>query len=445
MPDFIRFYSHTVRVSPIAPGQEKNRMASATARRGTVVGAVVLSLLGVPAQAAPREPRPAEAGDTLPAPDLAGLRAVLRTAQRQGAPGAMARIDDHGTAYRVAEGVADRSTRRALDDADRFRVGSVTKVFTAVVLLQLADENKLRLDAPVNRYLPGLLPDDRITVRHVLSHRSGLYDYTDDMFAQTVQGFEAVRGKVFTHRQLVDRSLRRPRTNAPGAVYAYSNTNFVVAGMLIEKLTGHLVRTEYQNRIIEPLNLRDTFYVHPGTKIPGQHARGYLTPDQVGAALVDATDQTASWAQSAGAIISTTRDLNTFLTALLGGRLTSAAQLAQMRQWMPSGTAQAYGLGLRRRDLSCGVSVYGHTGAVQGYYTYAFTSQDGRRGLSALANTSNNGAVLTTMLGTLESAFCGKRTRASRGLAEPAEGPAERSVGRLAEGHEDLTSGVALD
>ncbi len=420
-------------------------MASATARRGTVIGAVLLSLLGIPAQAAPRESTAAETGNALPAPDLAGLRTVLRTAQRQGAPGAMARIDDHGTTHRVAEGVADRGTRRALDDTDRFRVGSVTKVFTAVVLLQLADENKLRLDAPVNRYLPGLLPDDRITVRHVLSHRSGLHDYTTDMFAQTVQGFEAVRGKVFTYRQLVDRSLLRPRTNAPGAVYAYSNTNFVVAGMLVEMLTGHSVRTEYQNRIIEPLKLSDTFYVHPGTKIPGRHARGYLTPDQAGGALVDATDQTASWAQSAGALISSTRDLNTFLTALLGGRLISAAQLSQMRQWVPAGTDQAYGLGLRRRDLSCGVSVYGHTGAVQGYYTYAFTSTDGRRSLSALANTSNNDAVRTTMQGTLESAFCGTSTKVPRGFARPVEGPAERPVRRPAEQQAAISPGIALD
>ncbi|EGX54508.1 hydrolase [Streptomyces zinciresistens K42] len=288
----------------------------------------------------------------------------------------------------------------------------MTKVFSAVVLLQLVDEGRLTLDAPVNRYLPGLLPDARITVRHVLSHRSGLYDYTNDMFARTVPGFESVRTRVFTYRELVNRSLSRPRTTKPGSVYAYSNTNFVVAGMLIEKLTGNSVRTEYQNRIIRPLRLRDTFYAHPATKIPGRYARGYLTPDAAGAPLVDATEQTASWAQSAGALISTTGDLNTFLSALLGGRLTSRAQLAQMQRWVPAGTAQSYGLGLRRRDLSCGVSVYGHTGAVQGYYTYAFASKDGGRALAALANTSNNGRVHTTMLGVLESAFCGKSAKA---------------------------------
>lgn len=382
------------------------RMDSATVGRGTALGtAVLLSLLTVPAHAAPQEP----------APDLAGLRGVLRTAMDHGAPGATARVDDHGIVLRTSAGVADRKTGRALTTTDRFRIGSVTKTFSAVVLLQLVDEKRLQLDASVNRYLPGLLPDDRITVRHVLSHRSGLYDYTNDMFARTVPGFEAVRSKVFTYRQLMDRSLRKPRTTAPGGAYTYSNTNFVVAGMLIEKLTGNAVATEYQHRIIEPLQLTDTFYVHPGTRIPGRYARGYLTPDAAGAALVDATEQTVSWAQSAGAVISSARDLNTFLSALLRGELTSAAQLTQMRRWVPAGSGQAYGLGLRRRDLSCGVSVYGHTGAVQGFYTYAFASKDGGRSLAAFANTSNNGKVHTTMLGALESAFCGKQAKAPRG------------------------------
>lgn len=406
-------------------------MTSVRVLVGTVAGAVLLPLLASPAHAD---------SATGPAVDLAGLRGVLRSALAQGAPGSMVRVEDRGTVFRAAAGIADRGTARPMGDADRFRIGSVTKTFTTVVLLQLVDEKKLKLDAPVDRYLPGLLPDDRITVRQVLGHRSGLYDYTNDMFAKTVPGFEAVRKKVFTPEELVKLSLRRPRTNAPGAVYAYSNTNFVVAGMLVEKLTGNPVRTEYQNRIIEPLKLRDTFYVHPGMKIPGRHARGYLRPDQAGAPLVDATDQTVSWAQSAGALISSTRDLNTFLSALLQGRLTSAAQLAQLERWLPAGTGQAYGLGLRRRDLSCGVSVYGHTGAVQGFYTYAFASKDGKRSLAAVANTSNNGTVLNTMLRTLDSAFCGKAVKAPSGTVSRAprgKAPVER--------HEDMAPAVPLD
>ncbi|MEW2425368.1 serine hydrolase domain-containing protein [Streptomyces nigra] len=383
-------------------------MVSATVARATAAAAALATLMAVPAHAAV----PGARAEAPPAPDATGVWNVLRAAQRQGAPGAIARLDDGDTVRWAAVGVADRGTGRALGNADRFRIGSVTKTFSAVVLLQLADEGKLSLDAPVNRYLPKLLPDDRITVRHVLSHRSGLYDYTNGMFAKTVPGFEAVRTKVFTYRQLVKRSLAKPRTTAPGGAYSYSNTNFVVAGLLIEKLTGHSVRTEYRDRIIGPLKLKDTFYVHPGTKIPGRHTRGYLTPDTAGAALVDSTEQTVSWAQSAGAVISTTKDLHLFLSALLGGRLTSRAGLTEMRRMVPAGTGQAYGLGLRRRDLSCGLSVYGHTGAVQGYYTVAFASKDGKRSLTALANTSNNGTVLTTMLGALESAFCGKKTKA---------------------------------
>ncbi|CAM5648800.1 MULTISPECIES: serine hydrolase domain-containing protein [Streptomyces] len=382
-------------------------MVSATVGRGAVLGAVALSLLAVPARAAstgPGTPVPA----ALPAPDTAGLAAVLRSAVAQGAPGALARIDDRGRTYRVAQGVADRATRRAISTDDRFRIGSVTKTFSAVVLLQLVDEHRLSLDAPVNRYLPNLLPDDRITVRHVLSHRSGLYDYTDDMFASSVSGFEAVRKKVFTYRQLVALSLKKPRTNAPGAAYAYSNTNFVVAGLLIEKLTGRSVRTAYQKRVIGPLKLKDTFYVHPDTAIPGRYARGYLTPDTAGAPLVDATAQTVSWAQSAGAVISSARDLDVFYRALLRGKLMSAARLAEMERFTKVNSTTAYGLGLRRRDLSCGVSVYGHTGAVQGYYTYAFSTKDGGRSLTAVANTSNNGKVWETLAGALESAFCGK-------------------------------------
>ncbi|MFJ5032306.1 serine hydrolase domain-containing protein [Streptomyces sp. NPDC088560] len=386
-------------------------MVSATVGRGTVLGVVALSLLAVPARAATAEPDTPARAAALPAPDTAGVAAALRSAVDAGAPGAMARIDDHGKAYGVTRGLADRSTRRALSADDRFRIGSVTKTFSAVVLLQLVDEHRLSLDAPVNRYLPKLLPDDRITVRHLLSHRSGLYDYTNDMFADSESGFEAVRNKVFTYRQLVALSLKRPRTNAPGAAYAYSNTNFVVAGMLIEKITGQSVRTAYEDRVFKPLKLRDTFYVHPRTTIPGRYARGYLTPGRAGAPLVDATEQTVSWAQSAGAIISTTRDLDTFYSALLRGALLSPARLGEMERFSRVDSTTAYGLGLRRRSLPCGVSVYGHTGIVQGYYTYAFATKDGSRSLAAVANTSNNGKVQEAMGAVLDSAFCGKTAK----------------------------------
>ncbi|MFE7135074.1 serine hydrolase domain-containing protein [Streptomyces sp. NPDC057638] len=396
-------------------------MVSGTVGKGTALGVALLSLLTAPAYAADTSSATTAEGTKRPsataaaAPDTAALREVLRTAVSQGAPGAMARIDDNGTVHTAAEGLANTATNRKISSTHQFRIGSVTKSFSAAVLLQLVDEGKLDLDRPVTAYLPGLLPDQRITVRHVLSHRSGLYDYTNDMFANTVPGFEAVRNKVFAPEELVRLSLAKPLTVTPGTSYSYSNTNFVIAGMLIEKITASTLSAEYGKRIITPLRLTGTSYVHPQTGFPGTHTRGYLRPDQAGAPLVDSTSQTLSWAQAAGAIISTPKDVNTFYNALLRGRLTSAARLTEMKQWIPVNATQGYGLGLRRRDLACGVSVIGHVGTVQGYYTFAFSSADGLRRVTAVANTSNHGTVLTTLARTLDATFCGTAASARRG------------------------------
>ncbi|MES5820716.1 serine hydrolase domain-containing protein [Streptomyces sp. RG80] len=384
-------------------------------RRRLAVGATLIAALAagvVPAATAQAAPAaPGAVRETTPAPDMDGVSAALKAAMAQGAPGAMARFIGPGGVETRTMGVRDRESGAAMDIRARFRIGSVSKTFSSVVLLQLVQEGKLELDAPVNRYLPGLLPDDRITVRHLLTHRSGLWDYTNAMFEQTVPGFEAVRNRVFSYQELVDLSLKEPRTTEPGVSYQYSNTNFVVVGMLIEKLTGKPVAKEYQSRIIGPLGLRNTSYVHPDTRIAGLQVRGYLHPDEEGGALVDSTEQTVSWAQSAGAIISSPTDLNVFVIALMRGKLLSPKMLEAMTTVTPTDTTNTrfYGLGLRRYDLSCGTQVYGHTGTVQGYYTYAFATRDGRRSLSAMANTSNRGSANTALGGTLEAAFCGKK------------------------------------
>ncbi|MFI5725059.1 serine hydrolase domain-containing protein [Streptomyces cyaneofuscatus] len=400
--------------------------------------ALIAALAGALAPATSASAAPATIRTQTPAPDVAGIVAALESALANGAPGAMARYSGPDGVRGRAVGVRDRESGAAMDTQARFRVGSVSKTFSGIVLLQLVEEHRLKLDAPVNTYLEGLLPDDRITVRHLLSHRSGLADYTDAMFNETVPGFEAVRNRVFSYRELLDLSLAEPRTTEPGGAYAYSNTNFVVVGMLIEKLTGRPVADAYQRRIIKPLGLRQTTYVHPDTRIKGTHVRGYLHPDEAGAPLVDSTEQTVSWAQSAGAVISSPADLNTFTSALMRGRLLSPATLEAMTTVTPTdGTnTRFYGLGLRRYDLSCGTRVYGHTGTVQGYYTYAFSTRDGRRSLSALANTSNHGAANTALGGTLEAAFCGKpsapaptaRSTTPSGLSAHAPRPAERDL-----------------
>ncbi|GGR20039.1 serine hydrolase domain-containing protein [Streptomyces roseolus] len=411
-------------------------MSLTTRRRRTagVAAALIAAVVAGPATAGTAAAAPAP----VPAPDRAGIVAALNSAMANGAPGAMARFSGPGGVESLTAGVRDRASGAPMDIRARFRIGSVSKTFSTVVLLQLVQEGRLELDAPVNRHLPGLLPDERITVRHLLTHRSGLADYTNAMFADTVPGFEAVRNRVFTHQELVDLSLSEPRTTEPGVAYRYSNANFVVVGMLIEKLTGQPVDRAYERRIFKPLKLRDTSYVHPDTRIKGLRVRGYLHPDAAGEPLVDSTEQTVSWAQSAGAVISSPADLNTFTSALMRGRLLSPAMLEEMTTVTPTDTTNTrfYGLGLRRYDLSCGAQVFGHTGTVQGYYTYAFSTRDGRRSLSAVANTSNHGAANTALGGTLEAAFCGPkpapaasaRSASGADTAETTPLPAERDL-----------------
>ncbi|MFC9731676.1 serine hydrolase domain-containing protein [Streptomyces roseolus] len=411
-------------------------MSLTTRRRRTagVAAALIAAVVAGPATAGTAAAAPAP----VPAPDRAGIVAALNSAMANGAPGAMARFSGPDGVESLTAGVRDRASGAPMDIRARFRIGSVSKTFSTVVLLQLVQEGRLELDAPVDRYLPGLLPDERITVRHLLTHRSGLADYTNAMFADTVPGFEAVRNRVFTYQELVDLSLSEPRTTEPGVAYRYSNANFVVVGMLIEELTGQPVERAYERRIFKPLKLRDTSYVHPDTRIKGLRVRGYLHPDAAGEPLVDSTEQTVSWAQSAGAVISSPADLNTFTSALMRGRLLSPAMLEEMTTVTPTDTTNTrfYGLGLRRYDLSCGAQVFGHTGTVQGYYTYAFSTRDGRRSLSAVANTSNHGAANTALGGTLEAAFCGPkpapaasaRSASGADTAETAPLPAERDL-----------------
>ncbi|MER5967075.1 serine hydrolase domain-containing protein [Streptomyces sp. NPDC002057] len=390
------------------------------------------------APSTPAAATPATTTPAVPAPDMDGVAAALDAAMANGAPGAMARFSGPTGVQSRTAGVLDRVAGTPMDIRSRFRIGSVSKTFSTVVLLQLVEEGRLELDQPVNTYLPGLLPDDRITVRHLLTHRSGLADYTNAMFAHTVPGFEAVRNRVFSYQELVDLSLSEPRTTQPGVSYQYSNANFVVVGMLIEKLTGKPVAKAYEHRIFKPLKLRNTSYVHPDTRIKGAHVRGYLHPDEAGGALVDSTEQTVSWAQSAGAVISNPADLNTFTSALLRGRLLSPAMMEAMTTVTPTDATNTrfYGLGLRRYNLSCGTQVFGHTGTVQGFYTYTFSTRDGRRSLSAMANTSNRGVANTALGGVLEAAFCGKKPvpAASSRAAAPSAArdltslPAERDL-----------------
>ncbi|MER7767348.1 serine hydrolase domain-containing protein [Kitasatospora sp. NPDC096140] len=356
-----------------------------------------------------------------PASDVPGVLAALQATTGAGAPGAFAVIRDHGdkeSTRSVSVGKADLDGT-PMNSSWRFRVGSNSKMFTAVLVMQLAEEGRIDLDKPLRDYLPeGTLPEGwTMTGRQVMEHRAGIYDHTNDLLEQageeTTSAFEArIRTKEYDPRELVAMSVKHGPQYTPGSRYSYSNTDFVLMGLAVEHLTGQPYAEVLNERIIQPLHLRKTSFVVPDQRIQGAHVTGYLTNDDRSKPLLDSTEQNGSWVWSAGAVISDAGDLDRFLTALLAGGaggLVSDDSVRQMTAALPTPTAKiSYGLGLRRISLSCG-DVYGHGGIVQGFQTQSFVTQDGRRSVVVFANASNNGAVTQGLMNTLEPAFCGKK------------------------------------
>ncbi|MBW4717948.1 serine hydrolase domain-containing protein [Saccharothrix obliqua] len=284
------------------------------------------------------------------------------------ASAALMRVED-GT------GVSSHAAGEARVDG-HFRIGSVTKTFVATVVLQLVDEGRVALDDPISRYVDGVPDGAAITVRQVLDHTSGLYDYAHERDWSTNRWRGTARFRSYQPRELLDVAFGHPANFPPGTSWRYSNTNYVVAGLLIERVTGRPYGVEVGRRVIEPLGLRHTSV--PGNRpwLPHPHARGYT---EVDGRLVDATLMNPSLDWAAGEMISTAEDLSRFLDALLGGRLLSPASLAAMRTTQSTGSIFAYGLGLQRFDLPCGRSVWGHGGELIGYLTYALRDDDGKR------------------------------------------------------------------
>ncbi|MEV7148769.1 serine hydrolase domain-containing protein [Streptomyces sp. NPDC093084] len=350
-----------------------------------------------------------------PAAGHRATREAVRTAVAAGVPGVTATArDPHGT-WSTTAGVGDTRTGAPRSASDHYRVGSITKTFVATVLLQLEAEGRLSLDDTVDRWLPGVVRGHgndgrRVTVRQLLDHTSGIYNYTsDDGFVRTYflkDGFLRHRYDTLTPADLVALAMRHAPDFAPGTDWSYSNTNYVLAGMVIKAVTGHSYAEEITRRVIEPLRLTGT--VVPGTRttLPSPSSRAYskLAETATGPAY-DVTALNPSLASSAGEIISTSADLTRFYQALLRGRLLPAHQLKEMKTTVPvpGDPGSAYGLGLIDRTLSCGVHVWGHDGGIHGSSSTAATTADGRHALAVNFNgdwTGDPGTVL-------DAEFCG--------------------------------------
>ncbi|MGA6203545.1 serine hydrolase domain-containing protein [Nocardia testacea] len=287
--------------------------------------------------------------------------------------------------------------------ATRFRIGSITKTFVATVVMQLVDEGRIELDRPIAGQLPDPIPGgERITVRQLLNHTSGLYDYMKEEGMSTNRWRGAARFASYQPRQLLATALRHDPYFAPGTRFRYSNTNYIVAGLLIEHVTGHPYGLEIADRILTPLGLTSTTVPgnEPGLSHPALAA--YRTIDGERTAVTD-MNPSLDWA--AGEMVSTTADLGKFFAALLSGELTSPHALAQMRNTVSmGGMGFHYGLGLQRFDPPCGDSVWGHGGELLGYLSYAYRSDDGRA--LTMVTASADGSNELPMFAVVTSVYC---------------------------------------
>ncbi|MGG3660419.1 serine hydrolase domain-containing protein, partial [Bacillus pseudomycoides] len=320
--------------------------------------------------------------------DRNSVKQAMRDTLQLGIPGILAKTSEDGKTWGYAAGVANLSTKKPMKTDFRFRIGSVTKTFIATVLLQLAGENRLNLDDSIEKWLPGVIQGNgydgnQITIRQILNHTSGIAEYLRSKDADMMN-----TKKTYTAEEIVKIGLSLPPDFAPGKGWSYSDTGYVLLGILIEKVTGNSYAEEIENRIIEPLELSNTFLPGNSSVIPGtKHARGYFQPDGA-SELKDVTYYNPSIASSAGDMISTADDLNKFFSYLLSGKLLKEQQLKQMLTTVPTGSAEigGYGLGIYETKLPNGVSIWGHTGSIPGFVTFAGGTLGGKHTLAVNLN-----------------------------------------------------------
>ncbi|MFI5938517.1 serine hydrolase domain-containing protein [Actinoplanes sp. NPDC051494] len=300
--------------------------------------------------------------------------------------------DEHGE-WIGSAGVRELGATAPPPVDGRFWAGSVAKTFTATVVLQLVAEGKLDLDGPVAGHLAGLGLDDRITVRMLLRHTSGLFNYTGEYYADgtfapgiPATGKEWVDARLIGYpaEELVRLALSKPARFDPGTDWSYSNTNYTLAALLIEQVGGGSYGEQTHRRILRPLGLRDTELAGDITDLPEPYAHGYHRyQDGDEWKVADVSRQNLAMMPAAGGAISTTRDLHLFFSALNRGELLPAPLLAEMRE--PHGPID-YGLGLFVQDLGPehGGIVYHHNGgAPGGYGALMYSTPDGSRTLTA--------------------------------------------------------------
>ncbi|MFQ6394379.1 serine hydrolase domain-containing protein [Nocardia sp. KC 131] len=308
------------------------------------------------------------------------LRTGAEAAVAHGFPGVIGLIRRGEETQYVHTGSGDLTTGAAADPSAQFRIGSFTKAFVAVVLLQLAAEQRLTLDDPLERWIPDAPPGGTaITVRQLLNHTSGLADYAGDPRVSLPYLANIDPRQPWTPQALVDIATALPRVSGPGERFSYANTNYLLAGMVITAVTGHHPAVEVGTRIIEPLRLRDTTFPTTDRTLRGNWLHGYTWQRDV-----SFSDPQVYGA--AGAMVSTLDDFAAFARALYSGQLLAPAQQRELTTTVPiDNTGAGYGLGVFHTLTPCG-SAWSYVGLVLGYEAQMMMSDDGGRQVVAAAN-----------------------------------------------------------
>ena len=324
------------------------------------------------------------------APSSDEIQAALDDVVAAGVPGVALEIQTSDGPELLTSGNASLDPEEPIEADDLYRIASVTKSFTAAIVMQLVADGELSLDDTVAEVAPGLIKHgDEITVAQLLGHTSGLADYVkDEQFAKVVG-----KGGELTPEGVLEFVADEPLEFAPGAKYSYSDTDNIVLGLMIEEVTGNSFEDELNSRILDPLALDDTTLA-TDFDFPEPHAQGYqLDPEDPSAAPEDVTDvpidPNGAWAS--GALISTPADVATFFGALLGGELVPEVQLEEMMKTLPGGGSPMgpgtnnAGLGLFGWEVSCG-EIWGHTGSFPGYRTLGAATADGSGAIGMTVN-----------------------------------------------------------
>ena len=339
------------------------------------------------------------------------LQAAAQQGVADGYPGVIGLVEENGTATDVSAGVGNLSTNAAADPTAQFRIGSVTKTFIAADLLLLESQGKLSMDDTVAKWLPGVVNANgndgtKITLRELLNMTSGLPDFFEKIPAADWTSTNTR----YTPQQLVNIALTSPPTSAPGAAVNYTNTAYILAGMVIQKVTGNDPSIEVTDNIIRPLGLTNTSFPTTDPDMHGNYLHGYELPVWwIGTPpYTETSTSNPTLTGAAGAMVSTEADLATFYRALFTGKVLPAAQLKEMETGAREGTTNNYfDLGIETISTPCG-PMYSKNGAVPGYANLAVSSGDGSKQIMIAGNEYNlhPGQGFDAIVTGAENAYC---------------------------------------